>query len=82
MMQRMTEQPMLRWASSCAPEPRLMLTKAQQPSPIMTASASATTVSGETTVLAALPLTAPSEPVSSYIAATASLSRPSSIVTS
>ena len=55
MMQRMTEQPMLRWASSCAPEPRLMLTKAQQPSPIMTASASATTVSGKTTVLAALP---------------------------
>ena len=48
MMQRMTEQPMLRWASSCAPEPRLMLTKAQQPSPIMTASASATTVSGKT----------------------------------
>ncbi len=55
MMQRMTEQPMLRWASSCAPEPKLMLTKAQQPSPIMTASASATTVSGKTTVLAALP---------------------------
>lgn len=55
MMQRMTEQPMLRWASSCAPEPRLMLKKAQQPSPIMTASASATTVSGKTTVLAALP---------------------------
>lgn len=55
MMQRMTEQPMLRWASSCAPEPRLMLMKAQQPSPIMTASASATTVSGKTTVLAALP---------------------------
>lgn len=55
MMQRMTEQPMLLWASSCAPEPRLMLAKAQQPSPIMTASASATTVSGKTTVLAALP---------------------------
>ena len=33
-------------------------------------------------VLAALPLTAPSGPVISYIAATASLSSPSSIVTS
>ncbi len=35
--------------------PRLMLTNAQQPSPIMTAMASATTVRGKTTVVAALP---------------------------
>ena len=34
---------------------RLMLTKAQVPSPIITATASATTVSGKTTVFAAFP---------------------------
>ena len=50
-----TALPMLRWAFSLFREPRQMLTKAQQPSPIITASASATTVSGNTTVLAALP---------------------------
>ncbi len=50
-----TALPMLLWASSRFPAPRLMLTKAQQPSPIITASARATTVSGKTTVLAALP---------------------------
>ena len=50
-----TEQPTLRCASSRAPEPRQMLTKAQQPSPIITARARATTVSGKTTVFAALP---------------------------
>ena len=46
---------MLRWAFSRFLDPRLMLTKAQQPSPIITAMASATTVRGKTTVLAALP---------------------------
>lgn len=47
--------PMLLWAASRLPAPRLMLTKAQQPSPIITAMDRATTVSGNTTVLAALP---------------------------
>ena len=47
--------PMLLWASSFRPAPREMLTKAQQPSPIITATARATTVRGNTTVLAALP---------------------------
>ena len=47
--------PILRSASSGLPRPRLRLTKAQQPSPIITAMASATTVSGKTTVFAALP---------------------------
>ena len=50
-----TALPMLLCASSLRPAPRLMETNAQQPSPIITASASATTVSGKTTVLAALP---------------------------
>ena len=50
-----TALPMLRCASSVLFAPRHMLTKAQQPSPIMTAMDSATTVSGNTTVLAALP---------------------------
>ena len=50
-----TAPPTLRFAFCCSPFPRLMLTKAQQPSPTMTATASATTVSGNTTVLAALP---------------------------
>ena len=50
-----TALPTLRWASSFRLAPRLMLTKAQQPSPIITAIASATTVRGKTTVLAALP---------------------------
>ena len=36
-------------------EPKLMLTNAQQPSPIKHAIASATIVNGKTTVLAALP---------------------------
>ena len=54
-MHSTTELPTLRWAFSFCPEPRLRLTKAQQPSPIMTASARATTVSGNTTVLAAFP---------------------------
>ena len=42
-------------ASPTSPLPSEMLTNAQQPSPIITAMASATTVSGKTTVLAALP---------------------------
>ena len=47
--------PMLLWASSLLLAPREMLTKAQQPSPIITAMERATTVSGNTTVFAALP---------------------------
>ena len=47
--------PTLRFALGTSFCPRLMLTKAQQPSPIITAMASATTVRGKTTVLAALP---------------------------
>ena len=50
-----TALPTLRLALSTSFLPSAMLTKAQQPSPIMTAMASATTVSGNTTVLAALP---------------------------
>lgn len=50
-----TALPMLRRALSVSPAPRQMLTNAQQPSPIMTATASATTVSGNATVFAALP---------------------------
>ncbi len=46
---------MLLCAASLSFRPRLMLTKAQQPSPIITAMDSATTVKGNTTVLAALP---------------------------
>lgn len=45
----------LRLALSTSFLPSAMLTKAQQPSPTMTAMASATTVSGNTTVLAAFP---------------------------
>ena len=50
-----TALPTLRLASFISFLPSAMLTKAQQPSPTMTAMASATTVSGKTTVLAALP---------------------------
>ncbi len=50
-----TALPTLRLALSTSFLPSAMLTKAQQPSPTMTAMASATTVSGNTTVLAALP---------------------------
>ena len=50
-----TALPTLRFALPTSLLPSAMLTKAQQPSPIMTAMASATTVSGNTTVLAALP---------------------------
>ena len=50
-----TALPTLRLALSTSFLPSAMLTKAQQPSPTMTAIASATTVSGNTTVLAALP---------------------------
>ena len=50
-----TALPRLLPASSARPFPRLRLTKAQQPSPIITATASAIAVSGNTTVLAALP---------------------------
>ena len=50
-----TELPTLFFALSSSFLPMLMLTNAQQPSPTMTAIASATTVSGNTTVLAALP---------------------------
>ena len=50
-----TALPTLRLALSTSFLPSAMLTKAQQPSPNMTAIASATTVSGNTTVLAALP---------------------------
>jgi len=50
-----TALPMLLCASDAFFAPRLMLTNAQQPSPIITANASATTVSGYTTVFAALP---------------------------
>lgn len=42
-------------ASSLLPEPSCRLTKVQHPSPIMTATASMTTVNGKTTVLAAFP---------------------------
>lgn len=54
-MHRTMALPMLRPASSRRPAPRLMLTKAQQPSQIITATSRATTISGNTTVLAALP---------------------------
>ena len=47
--------PTLRRARSRSLRPRAMLTKAQQPSPTITAMARATTVRGNTTVLAALP---------------------------
>jgi len=50
-----TALPTLFLASPTSPLPSEMLTNAQQPSPIITAMASATTVSGKTTVLAALP---------------------------
>ena len=50
-----TALPTLRFALGTSFCPRLMLTKAQQPSPIITAIARATTVRGNTTVLAALP---------------------------
>ena len=45
------------WAYCSWPNtgPRAMLTKAQQPSPTITAMARATTVRGNSTVLAALP---------------------------
>ena len=55
MMLIMMALPTLVLAAARSPCPRLKLTKAQQPSPIITAIASATTVSGNTTVLAALP---------------------------
>lgn len=42
-------------AEAVSPLPRQMLTNAQQPSPIITAIARATTVNGNTTVFAALP---------------------------
>ena len=47
--------PMLWWAAASSPAPSRMLTNAQHPSPIMVAAASAITVSGNTTELAALP---------------------------
>ena len=50
-----TEFPTLFFALSGSLLPRLKLTKAQQPSPIITAIARAMTVSGNTTVLAAFP---------------------------
>ena len=50
-----TELPTLFFAVCPSFLPRLILTKAQQPSPIITAIARATTVSGNTTVFAALP---------------------------
>ena len=50
-----TVPPTARWDSSCFPAPSIRLTNAQQPSPSMTAIASAATVSGKTTVVAALP---------------------------
>ena len=50
-----TALPTLFLASPTSPLPSEMLTNAQQPSPIITAMASATTVSGKTTVFAALP---------------------------
>ncbi len=52
---RVTELPKLFLASPIFPAPMRMLTQAQHPSPIMTAIASATTVRGNTTVLAAFP---------------------------
>ena len=54
-MQIITELPTLRDASPLFFSPRDMLTKAQQPSPIMTAMPRAMTVSGKTTVFAAFP---------------------------
>ena len=54
-MIKTTALPTLRFARAVSFRPSAMLTKAQQPSPIITAMASATTVSGKTTVLAALP---------------------------
>ena len=50
-----TEPPTLLLAFSGSFLPRLRLTNAQQPSPIITATARAITVSGKTTVFAALP---------------------------
>lgn len=50
-----TALPILLWADSLFPAPRRILTNAQQPSPIITAIDSATTVSRKTTVLAAFP---------------------------
>lgn len=50
-----TALPTLRQARCRSLRPRAMLTKAQQPSPTITAMARATTVRGNTTVLAALP---------------------------
>jgi len=50
-----TELPTLFLADFVSSFPRLKLTKAQHPSPIITAIASAITVSGNTTVFAALP---------------------------
>ena len=50
-----TALPTLFLASPTSPLPSEMLTNAQQPSPIITATARATTVRGNTTVLAALP---------------------------
>ena len=47
--------PMLRAALSGSFFPNHRLTKVQQPSPIITAIANATTVRGKTTVFAALP---------------------------
>ena len=52
---RITALPMERWASSGRFAPSRMETKVQAPSPIITATARATTVSRNTTVLAALP---------------------------
>ena len=54
-MQRRMEFPTLSAAFSGFFSPREMLTKAQQPSPIMTAIPNAITVRGKTTVLAAFP---------------------------
>ena len=50
-----TALPTLRFALSTSFLPSAMLTKAQHPSPTITAMAKATTVRGNTTVLAALP---------------------------
>lgn len=53
--QSTTALPTLLCARSVSPAPSEMLTNAHAPSPIITAMASATTVSGNTTVFAALP---------------------------
>ena len=50
-----TALPTLRFALSDSFLPSAILTKAQQPSPTITAIARATTVNGKTTVLAAFP---------------------------